>query len=203
MTQMLDPAPADFSQAPPRQKADTISRPSLSYWQDAWLRLRRNKRALTSLYLICCLLVFTLLGPLVWTYDYTLQDLDSISQTPTFGTTALVVADPGLWEGVTLQDSTPLATAPAQAELGATSIYVEGIPTTQYVRLSWDPVPGAAYYLIYRNDHRPESPEDLGLPLPQRRHVARGAQRAADQALDLDGAAALLALGRLASDALG
>jgi oligopeptide transport system permease protein len=28
-------------------------------------------------------------------------------------------------------------------------------------------VPGAAYYLVYRNDHPPESAEDLGLPLGQ------------------------------------
>src|SRR5688572_10092323 len=134
MTQALEPILADFTQAPLRQKADTISRPSLSYWQDAWLRLKRNKRALTSLYLICGLLVFTLLGPLVWTYDYTLQDLDSISQPPSFGTTALVVADPGLWEGVTLQDSAATAPDAAQSTLGATKIYQEGIPTTQYVR---------------------------------------------------------------------
>ena len=38
---------------------------------------------------------------------------------------------------------------------------------------------------------------------PSSAHVARGAQRAADQPLDLDGAAALLALGRLTVDALG
>jgi hypothetical protein len=103
----------------------------------------------------------------VWTYDYTLQDLDSISQPPSFSTTALVVADPGIWEGVTLQDSTAIVTDSAQSKLGATNIYAEGIPTTQDVRLSWDPVPGAVYYLIYRNDHQPESVEDLGLPLGQ------------------------------------
>jgi oligopeptide transport system permease protein len=167
MNGIAEPTLADFAQAPKRQKADVIVRPSLSYWQDAWLRLKRNKRATTSLYLIIGVLLFTLLGPVLWNYDPTLQDLDSISQGPSFSTSALVVEDPGLWEGVSLQDSAAALTATAASELRATNIKVEGVPTTQYVRLSWDPVPGAAYYLIYRNDHQPESSEDLGLPLGQ------------------------------------
>ena len=37
-------------------EAAVSSRPSLSYWQDAWLRLQQNKRAIFSLYLIIGLL---------------------------------------------------------------------------------------------------------------------------------------------------
>ncbi|MES2623969.1 MAG: ABC transporter permease [Pseudomonadota bacterium] len=168
MSELFEPVLADFSQAPLRQKANTISRPSLSYWQDAWIRLKRNKRAITSLYLVIGLLVFTLLGPVVWTYDPTLQDLDSISQGPSFGSPARVVADPGLWEGVSLPASTQQSAITTQpVELEAANVRVVDTATTQYVRLAWDPVAGAAYYLIYRNDHQPESAEDLGLPLGQ------------------------------------
>jgi oligopeptide transport system permease protein len=50
--------------------------------------------------------------------------------------------------------------------LAATTLLaVEGAATTQYVRLYWQAVPGAQHYLIYRNDHAPESNQDLGLPL--------------------------------------
>jgi hypothetical protein len=167
MNSLIEPTVADFAEAPKRQKTDVIVRPSLSYWQDAWLRLKRNKRAITSLYLIVGILLFTLLGPAIWNYDPNLQDLDSISQVPSFSTTALVVENPGLWEGVSLPSTADVPAAPANTELGATNLRVEGTPTTQYVRLAWEPVPGAEYYLVYRNDHQPESSEDLGLPLGQ------------------------------------
>jgi oligopeptide transport system permease protein len=39
---------------------------------------------------------------------------------------------------------------------------VIGIPSTQAVRLSWDPVPGAANYRIYRRSGAAKGPHDLG-----------------------------------------
>ena len=41
-----------FTPTHQEQEIQTISRPSLSYWQDAWIRLKANRRALISLYLI-------------------------------------------------------------------------------------------------------------------------------------------------------
>jgi oligopeptide transport system permease protein len=153
---------ADFAPAPNQAHAERIVRPSLSYWQDVWQRLKKNRRALTSLYIVITLLVFTLIGPLLWTQDPSLQDLDAISQGPSWGSTALVVEDPTLWKGVR---GTALPLSEGQT-LGATAeLAVEGAPTTQYVRLYWQAVPGAQHYLIYRNDHAPESDQDLGLPL--------------------------------------
>ncbi len=163
MENLLDVA--DFVPALAEQNIPTLTRPSLSYWQDAWLRLRHNKRAILSLNLVIGLLLFTLLGPVFWTYDPFLQDLDSISQSPSFGTTALVVADTGNWEGVSTT-STP-SVSPLANLSATTALKVDGIATTQYVRLFWNPVPGAAFYLVYRNDHQPESIQDLGLPLAQ------------------------------------
>jgi hypothetical protein len=39
-------AALDFSPVGTEREAQTLSRPSLSYWQDAWLRLKANRRAL-------------------------------------------------------------------------------------------------------------------------------------------------------------
>lgn len=160
-------APDSFSPAVRGDATPTIVRPSLSYWQDAWRRLKKNKRALASLYIVVAMLLFTLLGPVLWSIDPTLQDLDSISLPPSLGTTAIVVEDPASWEGVSVDSEQLLAEAPGGVLQATQAIRVDGTPTTQYVRLTWEPVAGAAYYLIYRNDHAPESSQDLGLPLGQ------------------------------------
>ena len=73
-------SPADFERISNSSEQENISRPSLSYWADAWIRLKANKRALLSLYLIVALLLFTIVGPLIWTIDPAFQDLDQISQ---------------------------------------------------------------------------------------------------------------------------
>ena len=59
----------DFAPAPPASDAERIARPSLSYWEDAWQRLKQNTRALISLYIVIALAAFTLIGPLLWTID--------------------------------------------------------------------------------------------------------------------------------------
>jgi oligopeptide transport system permease protein len=159
--------PDAFSPAVRGAAEPAIVRPSLSYWQDAWRRLKKNKRALASLYIVLALLLFTLFGPMFWSIDPTLQDLDSISLPPALGTTAVVVEDPGLWEGVSIDAALLSLDAPAGGLQSTPAIRVEGMATTQYVRVAWEPVAGAAYYLVYRNDHAPESPQDLGLPLGQ------------------------------------
>ena len=40
--------PADFQPLPPSVSVQQITRPSLSYWADAWRRLRKNPRAMAS-----------------------------------------------------------------------------------------------------------------------------------------------------------
>ena len=56
------PQPGDFEPATADIHVETLSRPSLSYWQDAWLRLKKNPRAIVSLYIVVALAAFTLLG---------------------------------------------------------------------------------------------------------------------------------------------
>ena len=142
---------ADFEPIHADREVHVLSRPSLSYWQDAWVRLQANRRALISLYIVIGLAAFTLIGPLLWSVDPALQDVDQISQPPGTSRNATIVAPYQAWDGTGLERGTGLRLAQAA--------------NTQTVRLLWDPVPGAARYLIYRNLF-PIGPENaLGLPL--------------------------------------
>ena len=144
-----------------RRDVETVSRPSLSYWQDAWVRLKANKRALISLYLVIGLVVFTLLGPLVWRLDPAAQDLDQISVPPGADRDVTVVDPYVPWDGVTTNpvagDEDNLA-APG-------AIAVAGPATTRAVRLHWQPVPGASGYRVYRTLFDPAPDGALGLPI--------------------------------------
>ena len=89
----------DFAPITIEREAQSISRPSLSYWQDAWLRLKTNRRALISLFIVVGLLVFTIAGPWVWTIDPAAQDLDQLSSPPGANRQAIIVTPyicPGL-----------------------------------------------------------------------------------------------------------
>ena len=129
-------AALDFSPVGTEREVHTLSRPSLSYWQDAWLRLRANRRALVSLFLVIGLLLFTLVGPWLWQVNPASQDLDQVSQPPGVDRSALVVDPYSPWlSGATAGTGLRLA-EPA---------------TTQSVRLAWDALPSARGHRVYRN----------------------------------------------------
>ena len=141
---------------------EVISRPSLSYWKDAWIRLKANRRALVSLYIIIALGVFTVVGPL-FAPDPSAQDLDQISSPPGADRRALIVAPYAPWSGVTVNvPSGDSGDGPLAAPL---SVSLAGEATTQAVRIFWDPVPGAHGYRIYRNIAHPAPDDALGMPL--------------------------------------
>jgi oligopeptide transport system permease protein len=153
------PTAEDFLPLDLAREGDRIERPSLSYWQDVWRRLKSNRRALTSLYIVLALLAFTLLGPMVWTVDPALQDLEQISQAPNLGRSALLIADAPQRPPVT-----------ESAERGkAGGLRLLGTPHSEGVTLGWAPVEGASGYLLYRHELEPGGPDDLGLPLAQLR----------------------------------
>jgi oligopeptide transport system permease protein len=159
------PVAGDFSPARASHKAQELSRPSLSYWQDAWRRLKSNRRALASLAIVVFQVLAAVAGPLVWDVDPAFQDLDQISQGPTLGKRALIVAAYEEWTVPSRPDfpAEPdefpdFLAAPAGLSLAAPG-------NSQAVRLVWEPVEGAAFYVVYRNEHEPEGPNDLGLPL--------------------------------------
>lgn len=67
-----------------------ISRDSTSYWQDVWLRLKKNKLALLGLIIIIVVALTAILGPSFTTYSYSDQNLKIANQSPSlahwFGT---------------------------------------------------------------------------------------------------------------------
>jgi oligopeptide transport system permease protein len=155
----------DFTPAEHQLGVEQLSRPSLSYWQDAWIRLKQNTRAIISLYIVIALAVFTLIGPYLWQVDPALQDLNQISQAPSMPKPALLAAPYERWQPIVLDDfpaepDTYLDVIPAPDGLAPV-----GTPTTQHIRITWNPVEGAGGYSVYRNQHAPEGLNDLGLPL--------------------------------------
>ena len=129
-------AALDFSPVGTEREVQTLSRPSLSYWQDAWLRLKANRRALVSLFLVIGLLLFTLIGPWLWQVNPASQDLDQVSQPPGVDRSALVVKPYTPWLGGTTAGTGLRLAEPA---------------TTQSVRLAWDALPSARGHRVYRN----------------------------------------------------
>ncbi|WP_069650258.1 ABC transporter permease [Caloranaerobacter ferrireducens] len=75
------------------EKSQELVRPSLTYWQDAWRRLKENKLAIASMILLGLLIVLSLVGPYMQPYDFDEQDFMSINKPPSaehwFGTDAL------------------------------------------------------------------------------------------------------------------
>ncbi|MGI9322604.1 MAG: hypothetical protein ACR2PJ_03380, partial [Pseudomonadales bacterium] len=161
----FEPAGDSFKPAVRGSDAPQIARPSLSYWQDAWARLRKNNRAILSLGIIVLLGFFTLLGPVVWGVDPGLQDLGQVSQPPSLPKSALVAAPYTGFQKISL-DEVPEEPDEYPSSLPAPEgLRVLGQATTQRVRLAWAPVASAGGYNIYRNNRQPEGFNDLGLPL--------------------------------------
>lgn len=142
-----------------------LSRPSLSYWQDAWIRLKKDKKAISSLFLVSFILAFSLLGPLVWTVDPNEQNLNMISQGPSFGSEAIIANREMLGELI-VDENIPEEPLEEILPLAATeSLEVLGTANTVGVHLKWQAVPGAYNYTIYRNEMEPTSISELGVPL--------------------------------------
>jgi len=156
--------PADFQPAVVERRPQKISRPSLSYWQDAWRRLKLNPRALFSLYLVIALFLFAVAGPWVWRVDPASQDVDQIDRPPGMPPIAAVGEPYTPWEGVTVAPPSTNSNTPPGA---VTGLRLAQPATTQAVRLVWDSAPGATGYSIYRNVYDPGDERVLGLPLTQ------------------------------------
>lgn len=63
----------EFVGAEEKNKAEFI-RPSQTYWQDAWQRLKRDKLAMFGLFLIVCIFLMAIFGPILSPYAYDEQD---------------------------------------------------------------------------------------------------------------------------------
>ncbi len=82
-----------FTPAEEKADAQAIVRPSLSYAQDAWRRLKKSRMAMLGLGIIVFMTLAALIGPYLSPYDYAEQDLSRVNEPPSadhwFGTDAL------------------------------------------------------------------------------------------------------------------
>ncbi|MCM3635268.1 ABC transporter permease [Paenibacillus camelliae] len=75
------------------QPKELVVRESISAWKDAWLRLKENKLAMISLYVLIVIALFAIFAQFMTPYDYKTNDLSSTNLPPGpdhwFGTDAL------------------------------------------------------------------------------------------------------------------
>lgn len=55
--------------------AEAIVRPSVTYWQDAWRRLKQNRLAMVGLWVIVIITLIAVFGPMLSPYSYSDQSL--------------------------------------------------------------------------------------------------------------------------------
>jgi oligopeptide transport system permease protein len=74
------------------REKEKIVRPSMTYWQDAWRRLKKNKLAMQGLVMIFLIFALAIVGPLFSPYSYSDQNLLRGNEGPSidhwFGTDA-------------------------------------------------------------------------------------------------------------------
>lgn len=63
------------------EQMESISRPNVSYWQDAWRRIRKNKMAYFSLILIGLYILLAIFAPIFSPYDMASQDASAMNAT--------------------------------------------------------------------------------------------------------------------------
>lgn len=66
-------------------KRESVVRPSLSYWKDAWRRLRKNKLAMAGLIFLILLTLFAVFGPIFSPYSVTGTDYPNQNKAPSAG----------------------------------------------------------------------------------------------------------------------
>lgn len=163
-------SPNAFARVQQTQAIQQVSRPSLSYWQDAWIRLKSNRRALFSLYLLIGLMLFTFIGPVIWDVDPALQDVDQISQSPFADRKVILVAEYEPWYGEERYGEERYGEETYGADADGESVSQSGLrfvsaPTTQRIRLRWDDREDVYGFRVYRSLFDPGSDRALGLPL--------------------------------------
>ncbi|HJV32043.1 MAG TPA: ABC transporter permease [Bacillales bacterium] len=85
--EMFQPAVADHGEA------ERISKPSLSFWKDVFMRFRKNHLAMFGLVLLVILVLFAIFGPHMTKFDYSTNNLMDTNKAPNgkhwFGTDEL------------------------------------------------------------------------------------------------------------------
>lgn len=72
---------------------EIIARPKMTYWQDAWRRLKTNKVAILAVIILAIIMIMTIIGPHINGYNYQEMDSSKINMKPNsehwFGTDEL------------------------------------------------------------------------------------------------------------------
>lgn len=75
------------------ETSQAIVRPSMTYWQDAWRRLKKNKIAMIGLVIIILFSIMSVIGPFMTHYSYSENNLTYADKVPSsehwFGTDTL------------------------------------------------------------------------------------------------------------------
>ena len=64
------------------KRMESISRPSLSFWQDAWRRLKKNRSAIVGLIIIVLYAVLAIIAPMFSKYTFSEMDIEAIHSLP-------------------------------------------------------------------------------------------------------------------------
>lgn len=71
-------------------ESEMMARPNISFWQDAWRRLKQNKVAMVSLVVLGIVILMSIFGPLISGHGFDVQNYNSLSAKPSaenwFGT---------------------------------------------------------------------------------------------------------------------
>lgn len=65
------------------QSSETLVRPSISYWQDALRRLKKNKIAMLSLFFLLFMILMCIFAPYIYHHPYNEQNIAITNQGPT------------------------------------------------------------------------------------------------------------------------
>lgn len=73
-----------------KEDINKISRPAISFWQDAWRRLKKNPIAMVSIAILIVMVIMVIAGPVIRGYDYVTMNIAQKNLTPSskywFGT---------------------------------------------------------------------------------------------------------------------
>ena len=105
------------------EDTEKISKPSLSFWKDVFMRFRKNKLAMVGIVVLFLLIFMAIFGPYMTGYDYATNDLASKNQPPSsehwFGTDDLGRdVFTRTWEGARISISIGLAAALIDLTIG-------------------------------------------------------------------------------------
>lgn len=84
MSQDLKKLPADsFDRIQvDSSQAEKISKPSVSFWKDAWYRIRKNKAAIVSVFILAFIILMSLIGPYIGPHDAETQTITHANLPP-------------------------------------------------------------------------------------------------------------------------